>query len=58
MPEPFEFETTPELSDELAAQMLELLYEFARIFESVYSSQIRRYYDQLHSDFYNDQPPF
>jgi hypothetical protein len=33
-----------DLSDEAAAQMLELLYEIARILESQYAGQILRYY--------------
>jgi hypothetical protein len=33
-----------DLSDEAAAQMLELLHEISRIFEDRYAAQINRYY--------------
>lgn len=33
-----------ELSDEAAAQILELLYELAAALESAYAGQLRRYY--------------
>ena len=32
-----------DLSDESAAKLHELLYEFARVLEKYYTSQIRRY---------------
>ena len=35
-----------DLSDEAAAQMLELLYEIARLLESQYAGQILRYYQR------------
>ncbi len=35
-----------DLSDQAAAQMLELLYEIARILESQYAGQILRYYQR------------
>jgi len=35
------------LSDEAAAQMVELLYDIARTFENRYYGNIRRYYQNL-----------
>lgn len=44
------------LSDEAAAQMLELLYELARTLENRYYGQIKRYYqnfDPTHTDLWD-----
>lgn len=37
-----------DLSDEAAAQMLELLYEIARLLENQYAGQLLRYYQRPH----------
>ena len=51
-----------ELSDEAAAQMLELLYEIVRIVEHHYAGQLLRYYhrpDERQPDLWEEQdPPF
>ncbi len=36
-----------ELSDEAAAQLLDFLYELARVLENTYAAQIRRYHQTL-----------
>lgn len=49
-----------ELTDEAAAQLLEFLYEFARVFENHYAGQLRRYYarpDEDQLELWTD-PPF
>lgn len=55
----------PELSDEVASEMLDFLYEFINAFENQYSSQLRRYYQSsepsvpdLFDDFDDDLPTF
>ena len=48
------------LSDEAAAQLLEYLYEFARVFENYYADQLHRYHarpDDIQLDLWRD-PPF
>jgi len=48
------------LSDEAAAQLLEFLYDLARVFENHYAGQLHRYYhspDQRQLDLWRD-PPF
>ena len=48
------------LSDEAAAQLLEFLYDFARVFETHYAGQLHRYYhspDERQLDLWRD-PPF
>lgn len=51
-----------ELSDEAAAQLLDLLYETARVLESYYAGQLLRYYhrpDARQQDLWPDEgPPF
>ena len=55
----------PELSDEVASEMLDFLYEFINAFENQYSNQLRRYYQSseppeadLFDDFDDELPPF
>ncbi len=48
------------LTDEAAAQLLEFLYELARLIESHYAGQLHRYYlrpDASQLDLWED-PPF
>ena len=51
-----------ELSDEAAAQTLELLYEIARVLENHYAAQIRRYHsppDPRQPELWDQtEPPF
>ncbi len=51
-----------DLSDESAAKLHEILYEFTRVLENYYTSQIRRYYHQPQPDDQQlelwDDPPF
>ena len=51
-----------ELSDQAAAETLELLYEIARVFENHYANQIRRYrfpVDERQNDLWDEtDPPF
>ena len=51
-----------ELSDEAAAQLLEFLYELARVLESHYAGQLHRYYhpvDEPQTDLWPEHdPPF
>jgi hypothetical protein len=51
-----------ELSDEAAAQLLEFLYELARVLENTYAAQIRRFYqnpDPRQRELWPEQdPPF
>ena len=48
------------LSDEAAAQLLEYLYEFTRVFESYYAGQLHRYYARPDDNQLSllDDPPF
>ncbi len=62
---PITLNNPPELSDEAAARMLDLLYELMTAFESHYAYQIRRYYQPesppaygLIPDFEDDLPYF
>ena len=55
----------PELSDEAASQLLDLLYELTTAFENHYAAQLRRYYQKadrsqqdLFEDFSDELPPF
>jgi hypothetical protein len=52
------FADPPELSDEAAAQMLDLLYELMSAFENQYTYQIRQYYKPESSPQYNLIPDF
>jgi len=48
------------LTDEALAQLLEFLYELARVIENHYAGQLHRYYAPHHEDqleLWND-PPF
>ena len=46
----------PELSDESASHLLDMLYELATALENYYAAQIRRYHDDLPEDFDDDLP--
>ena len=55
----------PELSDEAASQLLDLLYELTTAFENHYFHQLRRYHEpnirpqpDLFEDFDDDLPAF
>ena len=55
----------PELSDEAASQLLDLLYELTTALENHYFHQLRRYYEpatpphpDLFEDFDDDLPEF
>jgi hypothetical protein len=55
----------PELSDEAASQLLDLLYELTTAFENHYFQQLRRYHEpdipaqpDLFADFDDDLPAF
>ena len=48
----------PELSDQTASQLLDMLYELAAAVENHYAVQIRRYHDDLFADFDDDLPEF
>ena len=51
-----------ELSDEAAAQLLDFLYELARVLENTYAAQIRRYHQTpdppQHELWPEPDPPF
>ena len=51
-----------ELSDQAAAELLELLYELARTLENTYAAQLHRYYhprDERQLEIWNrHDPPF
>jgi hypothetical protein len=55
----------PELSDEVAAEMLDFLYQLINAFENQYSNQLHRYHQSseppepdLFDDFDDELPPF
>ena len=48
----------PQLSDEAAGQLLEMLYELAATLENHYAAQLRRYHGDLFADFDDDLPEF
>ena len=48
----------PELSDEAASQLLDLLYELTAALENHYAGQLRRYHGDLFEDFNDDLPVF
>ena len=55
----------PELADEVAAEMLDFLYELINAFENQYSNQLRRYHQSsgppepdLFDDFDDELPTF
>lgn len=59
------FADPPNLSDETASEMLDLLYELINAFENQYRDQLQRYYQthqppqpDLFEDLDDDLPPF
>lgn len=52
----------PRLSDEVAVQIYDFLYQFLNLFEARYGAQIDRFYTDLGEDteldLNNDDPPF
>jgi hypothetical protein len=59
-PYPPLFPIPDRLSDEAAAQLIEALYEFARLLENHYAAQLQRHYAR-HDDHQLalwDDPPF
>ena len=48
----------PELSDETASALLDMLYELATAVENHYALQIRRHHPDLLEDFDDDLPEF
>ena len=55
---PLSFNHPPALSDQTAAQLLDMLYEMAAAVENHYAAQIRRYYAEQTADFDDDLPEF
>lgn len=55
---PLSFNHPPALSDQTAAQLLDMLYEMAAAVENHYAAQIRRYYAAQTPDFDDDLPEF
>ena len=62
---PLILDNPPELSDEAASQLLDLLYELTTAFENHYLHQLRRYHEpatpphpDLFEDFDDDLPEF
>lgn len=53
---PLSFNNPPELSDQTASQLLEMLYELAAAVENHYAAQILRHHADLFEDC-NDGPP-
>ena len=58
-----DFELPDDLSDEAAAQLIECLYEIARVLENRYFAQIRRHYNQYTDNdeqlpLWDKDPPF
>jgi hypothetical protein len=50
--------TLPQLSDEAAGQLLEMLYELAATPENHCAAQLRRYHGDFFADFDDDLPDF
>ena len=48
----------PELSDEAASKLLDLLYELTAALENHYAFQLRRHHADLFEDFDDDLPEF
>jgi hypothetical protein len=48
----------PELSDEAASQLLDLLYELTAALENHYAFQLRRHLGDLFEDFDDNLPEF
>ena len=55
---PLSFNNPPELSDQTASQLLDMLYELAAAVENHYAVQIRRHHEDLFADFDDDLPEF
>jgi hypothetical protein len=53
---PLSFNNPPELSDQAASQLLDMLYELAAALENHYALQIRRYHADLYADFDDNLP--
>lgn len=59
--QPSLLELPEDLSDEAVAQVLELLYELARVLENRYTGQLHRYYQRNEAQqplWPNDELPF
>jgi hypothetical protein len=52
------FNNPPELSDQTASQLLDMLYELATAVENHYAVQIRRHHEDLFADFDDDLHEF
>jgi hypothetical protein len=48
----------PQLSDEAASQLLDLLYELTTALENHYGAQLRRHHADLFEDFDDELPAF
>ena len=48
----------PELSDDTASQLLDMLYELTAALENHYAVQLRRHHADLFEDFDDDLPEF
>jgi len=55
---PLSFKNPPELSDQTASQLLDMLYELAAAVENHYAAQIQRQHADLFADFDDDLPEF
>ena len=55
---PLSFTNPPELSDQSASALLDMLYELATAVENHYGLQIRRHHQDLFADFDDDLPEF
>jgi hypothetical protein len=55
---PLSFNNPPELSDQTASQLLDMLYELAAAVENHYAVQLRRHHKDLFADFDGDLPEF
>lgn len=53
---PLSFNNPPELSEQSASQLLDMLYELAAAVENHYAVQIRRHHPDLFEDFEDDRP--
>ena len=52
-----DFELPDDLSNEAAAQLIECLYEVARVIENRYSAQIRQHYARQTAERHEQWPP-
>jgi hypothetical protein len=55
---PLSFNHPPELSDQSASALLDMLYELASAVENHYGLQIRRHHAELFADFDDELPEF